>query len=473
MEALRAYPNVHSVGIGGRERAGKPTGELVLKVFVHRKVSLDSLGPGEKIPVSFEGVPIDVVEAPEPKVPATAVAGAVLGSADPDEGRYRPLRGGIQIGSSSWGGLGTLGFMFRVDEPPPERVFAVTNHHVLFSSVATEVAGTTVGQPTADDSVTKCCRGVFGAFVKGYRDNTLDAAIALIERGTEYYPQIEEIGVIAGDHDVTQAEALTLTYQVKKRGRTTRLTGGTIQSINTINTNGWSGYMVVKPNAAASGTATFADHGDSGSAVLNESNEIVGLLWAVASLVPGQSQVGWGFAWPIDVVKSRFAADGLSLLVEAGTTLDEKRVANAGGAIAAPPPAEPSVLARRVETDLSDSDLGRALTGMWLRHSVELNRLVNNNRAVTARWYRSGGAALFQSGLRAAYDPTRALPAEIDGRSADECLQAVLDLFHEYGSVALRADINTYRALLPSMAGRSYGEILAALRGDQEMPWRH
>src|SRR5437588_7474487 len=76
--AFRGLPGVHTVGIGGRERAGRPTGELVLKVFVSAKRSSSQLSAREIVPATFDGVPTDVVEAPAPK-PAAASGGAKLG----------------------------------------------------------------------------------------------------------------------------------------------------------------------------------------------------------------------------------------------------------------------------------------------------------------------------------------------------------------------------------------------------------
>ena len=469
MEAFRHLPNVHSVGIGGRERAGKPTGEIVLKVFVRKKSAREALSLDAVIPSEFEGVPTDVVEAPEPNLSA-APGGKVLGGPyDKDERRYRPLRGGIQVSGAAGAGFGTLGIICRVDEPPPTRIVAMTCHHVLFASAAAEVAALKVGQPTSEDSVTKCCRGVFGTFLKGYRDNTMDAAAVLFEKDTEYYPQIEEIGVVNSDHAITVAEAATLTYPVRKRGRTTRLTGGTIQAIGAVHGSGISGYMVIKPNPEpGGGTATFADHGDSGSGVVNDTIEVVGLLFAMSSLTPGDTEAGWGFAWGIGELKARFAADGLDLICDSGTTLNEKRVAQVG-AIAEIADSAAPVVARKIEADLSDSQLGRALTGFWLRHSTELNRLVNRNRRVTTRWHRSGGPALFQCGLRSVYNPATPIPEVIEGRPTDECLRAVLDLFDQYGSQSLRDDIRAYRALLPSVSGRSYVDLLAALRGQPKV----
>jgi hypothetical protein len=468
VEAFRNLPRVHSVGIGGRERGGQPTGELVLKVFVSAKFPPEKLSAKEMIPSEFGGLSVDVVEAPEPKL-ATAAPGATLGGTyNSDSSRLRPLRGGTQLAAESGCRVGTLGFICRIDEPPPNRIVAVTAHHALFTSVNAEDSAMRVGQPTGQDSVTNCCKGIFGAFLKGYRDATMDAAIIKLDAKQEYYPQIEDVGALAGDHQISAAEAATLTYAVRKRGRTTRLTGGTIQAIGAVSVSGTpSNYMVIKPNPASSGTATFADYGDSGAAIVNDSNEVVGMLFGMASLTTGQPQTGWGFAWAFQDMVTRFDADGIELIVENSATLNDKRtvLVRPGDPVEGPVAhtGEPARIGQQIEGDLASSEIGRLLTTLWMRHSTELNQLVNSNRRVATRWHRIGGPALLQSALRSAYSAEAPVPLMINERSADDCVRDVLDLFEKYGSYSLRHDIRAHRSLLPPVAGRSYSEILAAL----------
>ena len=54
--------NVVAVGIGYRQRGGRPTGELCLVVSVRRKVPLEELAPEDRIPPEIDGVPVDVQE---------------------------------------------------------------------------------------------------------------------------------------------------------------------------------------------------------------------------------------------------------------------------------------------------------------------------------------------------------------------------------------------------------------------------
>ena len=477
--AFKNLPEVHSVGLGGRMRNGKPTGELVLKVFVSNKRDPSNLSPAELVPKEFEGIPTDVMQSPEPQLAATPAA--VLGGPyNPDVGRLRPLRGGMQLAGEHCVGKGTIGFFARIEEPTP-RIVAVTTHHALFSSAAAEEANMRVGSPTADDSVSDCCRDIFGSFLKGYRDSTMDIAIIKVEAKQTYYPQIEDIGVVNGQHEVTAAEAVTGTFPVRKRGRTTRVTGGTIQGIHVNHISGTpQNYMAIMPNASASGTSTFADFGDSGAAVVNDANDIVGVLFGMWSLTAGQPGVGWGFAWAIQDVFARYLADGIELGVAAGSALNEERTVQVSpfdtAADAQPHVvSQPSQVARKLENDLSQSDLGRLVTELWVKHLEELRTLVNGNMRVATRWQRTGGAALLQHALRSVYSPDVPVPYTIDGRATDECLRDVLDLFEKYGSYGLKQDIGAYRDLLPPVAGKSYNEILASLDSppEGESPWLH
>src|SRR5437660_12568805 len=97
--ALKRYPNVHSVGIGGRERKGQATGDNVVKVFVSTKKSLAALAANEIIPPEFEGVPTDVVEVSEPGLELLELVPGFRfdDKFNKDEHKYRPLKGGIQI----------------------------------------------------------------------------------------------------------------------------------------------------------------------------------------------------------------------------------------------------------------------------------------------------------------------------------------------------------------------------------------
>src|SRR5438128_1737353 len=110
--ALRNHPHVHAVGVSGRQRAGKSTGEPVLVVLVSSKIPASELSADAIIPAEFEGVATDVVEAGRPRLAAAPPGATWGGPYDTDDGRHRPLRGGSRItGAAMSEFFGTLGFL--------------------------------------------------------------------------------------------------------------------------------------------------------------------------------------------------------------------------------------------------------------------------------------------------------------------------------------------------------------------------
>jgi hypothetical protein len=59
---LMRYPNVVGIADGIRMRAGKPTGEPAIVVYVERKVPRNDLAASDLLPAEIEGIPVDVVE---------------------------------------------------------------------------------------------------------------------------------------------------------------------------------------------------------------------------------------------------------------------------------------------------------------------------------------------------------------------------------------------------------------------------
>lgn len=112
-DRLLAIPGVHCVAIGSKKTAGEYTNEHAIVVFVTKKRQLDDLEPGELIPSEIEGVKVDVVESPMPRLH-----------------KEDPVRGGIQIQSGGDNrGEGTLGFI--VQSSDGQKIYAVTNQHVV------------------------------------------------------------------------------------------------------------------------------------------------------------------------------------------------------------------------------------------------------------------------------------------------------------------------------------------------------
>ncbi|MCA1759624.1 MAG: S1 family peptidase, partial [Bacteroidales bacterium] len=116
-------------------------------------------------------------------------------------------------------------------------------------------------------------------------ENKVDCAIAKPVNPEEVINEILGFGQIAG---ITEAE---LGMQIKKSGRTTGLTYGTIEQTN----------VTARVSYGVNKTALFTDQfmagdmnqgGDSGSAVLSEDNNLVGLLFAGSDTTTLMNRIG-------------------------------------------------------------------------------------------------------------------------------------------------------------------------------------
>lgn len=59
---LLKYPNVVGVAPGIQTKAGKPTGEPCIVVYVSKKLPKSKLAKGAILPDELDGIPVDVVE---------------------------------------------------------------------------------------------------------------------------------------------------------------------------------------------------------------------------------------------------------------------------------------------------------------------------------------------------------------------------------------------------------------------------
>lgn len=272
-ELLRSLPNVVGWGIGRRERRGKPTTEVAAQVFVTHKVPLEELPADGVCPPRFEvagsrPVPTDVIAVGVPQLLQ-------------DTGRYRPVRGGVSMGTVVRCNAGTLGGFF-CDDTNDEPVWVSNNHVVTATANRTAIPGDArVLQPGCLDG------GVAPADVIGSTVritpiatnpnsalapiNALDASIGSID--VDYQVDVVDIGPAP-----FELGAAALDMAVQKRGRTTLLTtNGTVTSTNVsvlINygTTTSPAFGIIGTGGsvfriAAPAGQRFLDRGDSGSLV--------------------------------------------------------------------------------------------------------------------------------------------------------------------------------------------------------------
>lgn len=116
---LGGYPNVIGIGIGFTEKGGRLTRDICIQVFVHRKLQVKELTPGELIPPRFRSGDYEVGTDVIAIQPALATL--------PDNETRLVVSGGNQLWSP--GGTGTLGG-FAWD-PSSRSVVGLTANHVV------------------------------------------------------------------------------------------------------------------------------------------------------------------------------------------------------------------------------------------------------------------------------------------------------------------------------------------------------
>ncbi len=294
---LMLRQNVVATGIGFKTVAGKPTSELAIVCSVDNKRPVSRLQKADIIPTRIHNIPTDVR--------ATGLFRALSAPT----GRFRPVPGGSSISHPEIS-AGTLGCWVQKGD----QLYLLSNNHVIANSNEANI-GDLIIQPGSYDGginpediiaelsdfipihfqeevqnstsnltrwITDCLNGfskLMGSQtrLKAYRiqkrDNKTDCAIAKPLNAEDIAMEILQIGTIAAKKEAE------LGMHIKKSGRTTGLTTGAIEQTD----------VTVSVSYGYNKTAVFTDQllagamsqgGDSGSAVLDLHNNLVGLLYA-------------------------------------------------------------------------------------------------------------------------------------------------------------------------------------------------
>ncbi|MFC0542521.1 hypothetical protein [Kutzneria chonburiensis] len=473
---LLARDGVLYVGVGHKEVDDLVTDQLAIKVYVRHKATADGLAADQLIPAEFDGVPTDVVDtAGGPRPAAAQLPPGVLdpGKLDTNADEAKILIGGYRIGmfdaqttKQQWGTataterFGTLGCIL-VDSATHSTPYGLTNEHVANGEKTFKpIPGKSeAGQPTGETYSIFCSDsiGFYGVGTEQPAPFERDEAVIRIVK-RPWAPEIRGLGKVTGKHTLEPEDySDTVPYNVRKFGARTGLTGGTATLVpgHAVGDR----LMIVKPRpnpkAAPGQTTYFLVKGDSGAVLVNDLGttrpdglpvlEVIGLLYQF-------DDNGNGYALHIDDVLSRLKKDGIDLDV---ATVDNAR----GSAVTA----EPALESERFRTDLAASPAGRAVTALWQDHQDELTSLVRSNRRVLLLWRRGGGAALAQLLSRLPRDPAATVPTLIGDRPVDVVLDELRAGVAPYASPALRTALDKAHAAVPSLAGKTYAEILDAL----------
>ena len=419
-----------------------------------------------------------------------------------DGRKYRPIRGGIRISTHKETStttvnqrtisthtveetnFGTLGCLAKVNGS--NQTVLLSNHHVLFAT-----SDGNVFQPQHKSSKTNKVaeRLTVPNAGPGTKQalSTIDAAIAKIDGDVKAVPKIVDIGWVTGSAQVTLSdicsapnlnlstpcdqanidkcggESNRIGYRVRKRGATTLLTEGIIIGICAdfpqknsppflMNTSPvfLMNQMIIQP-MAGNGRGVFNAKGDSGSAVVNDKNQVVGL-------VAGNDQDGFGYASPIKEVEAQLNIKVRAIRPPAGTTTNVSEIED-DLQITVPTPE----LLTQVVQDFGGSEAGRELIALVLQHYKEVESLIHHHRRVMVTWRRNHGPAIVDEIHRFVEERDTRVPSLINGQPLIACMENILSALKKFGSPKLVTDIARYAPDILRLSHISYSDFLESL----------
>ena len=412
-EIMANYPEVVSVDVGLKEVKGKPVKEFCFRIYVKEKKTPDQLKPKEIIPDEIRGVPTDVIVHTEFFL-------------EDDEGEYSPIWGGVQIQAQGVAGVGTLGCMVTLNADG--KVYVLSNHHVLVG--ATGAIGKLVGQPTSPSVCCCCACGEVATITNALNNALVDCAIARImgqnagdDKETRFTHKILQIGPVFGSAATIPGDIL------RKRGRTTEFTIGTVTTITHSPTVGGvarTNQIRVSPNAPH---PRFSAPGDSGSAYVNNLNQVVGLHFA------GDGTNGIG-----NIIANVLAAMAISV-PSVGTAGSIPLSESYAEAI---PAAHPMTFLSKMEKKLQTNERGQELLQVIRENRHEVLDLINDNREVKVAWNRFQGPSFVGHLMKNAREPEHKIPREINGYSFHNLLIKMSDVLERNGSRQLARAVEDY-----------------------------
>ena len=266
--------NVNGIGLGNKYINGIDTLEPCINVLVSDKINEKYLSKNNIIPKNYMGIKTDVIKVG--KIEAENESNPVFLE------KQRPLKGGSVIGFGNT--TGTLGFIVTKKIDDEIKYYILSNNHVLANFNKAPI-GSPIMQPAkkfggknATDTV-----AILDTFIKiepvpdplpddvDFPENYVDCAIAKINLLELVSNEIIEIGKIKG------VDKATVGMSVRKTGFVSGLTKGKVRILNSTLEMGFG-----KNNP----TAVFKDQlvikiqtlpGDSGSAMVNADNNVIGL----------------------------------------------------------------------------------------------------------------------------------------------------------------------------------------------------
>jgi hypothetical protein len=318
----RGRPGLVGMSVGFKSVAGGKIPELAVRFHVLHK---GNVSPADLLPKEIGGAKTDVVET-RMALEAGLKEQLVADFGPPDGEHCYNVVGGISIGltrDSATGG--TLGVV--VLENGTNRKMMLSNRHVLCGKDGKETIGANNGDQICQPSrmltwlgTASSCARVVQARAGSYPENPvggeqqygMDAAVAVfgswLRKATA--GQIKDVGqvVYSGTINLRPSVPGTAGTIVRKRGRTSKLTSGEVDSVTYATNFDFGGkignremqnQIIVVPSPPAE---WFSADGDSGAVYLADNpatglTEVVALHWA--GTWPDEDKGGESYGSPI------------------------------------------------------------------------------------------------------------------------------------------------------------------------------
>ena len=259
---------VQAIGIGAKTTAGQDTGAPCVKIYVTRKQPASLLR--NPVPPTIrladsEAYPTDVVEVGKIELQAAYTSIA------------RPLHAGVSVANQDRD-AGTLG-VFVQARGQPDRQYILSNYHVLAPFVGTQER--TILQPAEQDGgrttdvIAHFERAVPMHFNAAGHPNIGDAAIARLKSGISFRTRMPYIGHLKGHSGIIRLNGI-----VRMIGRTSGFHSGRVTDIDVRarldypTRQGGTKFAGLDKLVACT---PYSEPGDSGSAIVNSADYLVGL----------------------------------------------------------------------------------------------------------------------------------------------------------------------------------------------------
>ena len=256
--------NVVGLAFGNKLTNSIDTNEPCLIIFVIKKQSPSELNATDFIPKTYKGIITDVIETGELR--HSSLTEKIL-----------PMQFGYSIGPSSFNGVGSSGCLVT---DRCGNYYILSNNHVLSIFDALPIGtpilypGVLDGGRYPDDLIGILCKKIpllTSSFGEDFI-NYVDCALVKIISPSMISKNIALVGPVKGVRDSE------LNMNVKKVGRSTELTTGKIVQLDALlKVTNLQGEDIIYHNQIT--TTLMTDSGDSGSLLLDEDNNAVGLCF--------------------------------------------------------------------------------------------------------------------------------------------------------------------------------------------------